>query len=244
MKVHLAFGKPQPWVLPMTLVCIAVGALAAVLLRVGTQEPAADAPLDQQLVYYQREAKQRQVELDRQKAEYAKMADSKVGGAEVMREMNNLRILAATVPIEGPGIEITIDDTQSGIKLPGDSEASASAVITHDFDLYMLVNELHASGAEAISINDERIGPNTAVRCVGPVVHVNHRPVAAPFSVKAVGHPDTLYGAVKLPNGAVDQLSRGGFIRVDVAKRDNLRMTAWTPGDTPLVGRVVPDAAR
>ena len=64
--------------------------------------------------------------------------------------------------------------------------------IIHDQDVLRVVNELWASGAEAISINNIRLGPNSSVRCVGPVVNVNGAKVASPIKIRAIGDQDTL----------------------------------------------------
>ena len=61
--------------------------------------------------------------------------------------------------------------------------------IIHDEDLLRVLNELCAAGAEAISINDQRIVATTEVRCAGPTVSVNNVRSAPPYVIKAIGNP-------------------------------------------------------
>ena len=55
-----------------------------------------------------------------------------------------------------------------------------------------MVNALWAAGAEAISINGQRLGPTTAIRFAGEAVLVDFRPVTNPYEISAIGDPDTL----------------------------------------------------
>jgi uncharacterized protein YlxW (UPF0749 family) len=155
------------------------------------------------------------------------MIDSLAQGEQniklVSDELNSLRLRAGTTPVEGRGIVITIDDSKMARKeLPMISD---SAILTHDVDLLMLVNELRAAGAEAIAINDQRVVAGTAIRCVGPVINVNNHQVGAPFVIKAVGKPDNLAGAMNLPFGVLDQLKQLG-IQASVVKREKIRLPA------------------
>ncbi len=71
-------------------------------------------------------------------------------------------------------------------------------LIVHDYDLQLVVNELTASGAEAIAINGQRVISRTAIRCVGPTIMVNNVPIVPPFEILAVGDPGTLAGGLLL----------------------------------------------
>ena len=88
-------------------------------------------------------------------------------------------------------------------------------------ELLSVINELRSAGAEAISLNGERILATSEVRCTGAVVTVNGRRYAAPYVVFAIGDPDTLYSALTMRNGVVDVLSQWG-ITVKVTASDQL----------------------
>jgi uncharacterized protein YlxW (UPF0749 family) len=84
--------------------------------------------------------------------------------------------------VHGPGVRITVDN---GPDADVDSEI-------RDEDLATLVDGLWQAGAEAIAINDERINALGGIRNTGRAVHVNGRPVNAPYVVSAIGDQRTL----------------------------------------------------
>lgn len=84
--------------------------------------------------------------------------------------------------VEGPGVRITVDN-RPGAEV--DNEI-------RDEDLAILVDGLWEAGAEAIAINDQRINVLGGIRNTNRAVHVNGRPVNAPYVVQAIGDPRTL----------------------------------------------------
>ncbi|SEL69978.1 Uncharacterized conserved protein YlxW, UPF0749 family [Blastococcus sp. DSM 46786] len=99
----------------------------------------------------------------------------------------------AAVAVTGPGLLVTLanaeadaDDDPIGTGAPSD------AVQVADGDLQLVVNALWGAGAEAISINGQRLGPTSAIRFAGEAVLVNFRPVTSPYRISAVGDPDAL----------------------------------------------------
>jgi uncharacterized protein YlxW (UPF0749 family) len=82
----------------------------------------------------------------------------------------------------GPGVRITVDNR------PG---ADVDSEI-RDEDLATLVDGLFEAGAEAIAINDQRINALGGIRNTSRAVHVNGRPVNAPYVVSVIGDPRTL----------------------------------------------------
>jgi len=238
MKMQVVLGKPQPWVLPVTFVCLALGALIAIMMKASFGMPEIDPnarPEELRIQVRKLTSQMNDLEKENQtlRGEKDKMIDSLAQGEQNMKlftdELNNLRLRSGSTPVEGRGIVITIDDSKlarTDIPMIGDS-----AILTHDVDLLMLVNELRAAGAEAIAINDQRVVAATAIRCVGPVINVNNHPVGAPFIIKAIGKQDNLAGAINLPYGVLDQLTQLG-IQASVVKRDKILL--------PAVSRLLP----
>lgn len=251
MKMPVPLGQPKPWVLPVTVVCFALGALLAFMFNTtnGQQLSPGNMRPEQLAVLYSQSVRENE---DLQKAlletrnEHEKMRDNMieaVTGSEAVqqslqKEIDNLRVQVGTTPVVGPGIVITIDD--SGVLKTNPSDVNANALLTHDIDLLMLVNELRGASAEAIAINDQRIIASSAIRCVGPVIQVNKSPVAAPFVIRAIGDVNTLYGAVNLPGGVLDTLRPLG-IKVTVDKRAKLQTPAALVLPQMEVGRPVMD---
>lgn len=82
-------------------------------------------------------------------------------------------------PVHGPGIRVTVDDAPGG------------EAVT-DRDLRPLVNGLWNAGAEAISINGQRLTSRSSIRNSGAAIQVNSRPLSPPYVVQAIGNPLTL----------------------------------------------------
>ena len=97
--------------------------------------------------------------------------------------------------------------------------------IIHDEDLLRVLNELRAAGAEAISLNDQRIVAMSEVRCAGPTVSVNNVRSAPPYVIKAIGAPKTLTSALRLRGGVVETFEFWG-IQVKIKAADKVHIPA------------------
>lgn len=123
---------------------------------------------------------------------------------ELTSQYDAARLQAGLTRMKGPGVVIRLSDSP---RSPGPDEDPYHFIV-HDIDLSVLVNELWASGAEAVEVNGQRIVARSSIRCVGPTVLVNTNRVASPFIVKAIGDVDHLEGGLKMPGGYVDSLSK------------------------------------
>ena len=119
--------------------------------------------------------------------------------------------LLGNTEVVGKGIIITVTDGD-GSNL---NSSWASDYIVHDGDLYEIVNSLKNAGAEAISINGQRIVSKSSITCAGNVVLINGEKVGVPYEIKAIGLPSMLYGAVTMPNGYIDWMIDDG-VKVDI----------------------------
>ena len=108
---------------------------------------------------------------------------------------------------EGEGVEIILDDSN----IPKKAGENPNLYIIHDEDLLRVLNELRAAGAEAISINDQRIIAMSEIRCAGPTVSVNNVRSAPPYVIKAIGAPKTLVSALRLRGGVVETFEFWGI---------------------------------
>ena len=113
-------------------------------------------------------------------------AKSDVRLKELQEQVSSLRFAAGLTPVKGPGVEIVLADAENP------QLEQAEQAIVHDSDIRAIVNALLASGAEAIEINGERYTGFSCIRCVGPTVLVNSRRISSPFTIKAIGDPDSL----------------------------------------------------
>lgn len=141
--------------------------------------------------------------------------------ASMKDQIQALSAMSGVTDLKGEGIVITLND---GTKA---SDASVrSDTLVHDSDLLTVVNELKAAGAEAISINGQRIIATSAIRCVGPVIQVNYQKVAAPFEIKAIGNAQYLESAMTIKNGVVDLLKEYG-VSVTVSRQNNVEIPKY-----------------
>jgi uncharacterized protein YlxW (UPF0749 family) len=141
--------------------------------------------------------------------------------ADIQQELKNARSFAGLLPLEGPGIEIVLNDRQKDnilLSNPG----MLRFYIVHDSDMLNIINELRAAGAEAISINDTRIMANSRISCGGPIINVGkYQRFAPPFVIRAIGDPDKLAGAFESPDSIYHMLKAWG-LRFEFTKQDKI----------------------
>lgn len=142
-------------------------------------------------------------------------------GQALRLEVERLEMAAGLAEVTGPGVTVILSDS-TVINTTGDE----ADYLIHDSDLLNVVNELRSAGAEAISLNGERLLATSAIRCTGPVVTVNGRQYAAPYVIFAIGDATTLYNALTMRNGVVDILSQWK-IQVQVTASDQLTIPKY-----------------
>ena len=115
-------------------------------------------------------------------------------------ELQQVNMILGKTDVEGEGIEITIRET--------DNEEIEK--VTAD-DLLLIVNQLKNAGAEAISINDERIiNMSDIVDISLTFIKVNGQRIIAPYVIKAIGNPSYLESALTGNGGYVDEMKKIG----------------------------------
>ena len=137
-------------------------------------------------------------------------------------ELKNLNSILGLTEVQGEGIILTVSDG-----VAPSSALSVSDYIVHDETLRLIVNYLFNSGAEAISINGERIVSATSISCVGSTIKVNDEKVTSPFEIKVIGNSNDLYGGVTLQNSYFYNLAAMG-INVEVEESDNVTIEAYS----------------
>ena len=130
------------------------------------------------------------------------------------KQINTLGLLAGTTDVQGEGIIITLYDGNN------------SGSLVHDSDVLTVVHELRVAGAEAISVNEQRIITTSAIRCVGSVIQVNYQKVAAPFEIKAIGNAQYLESALTIKNGVIDVLNGYG-LKVTLTRESNISIPKY-----------------
>lgn len=124
--------------------------------------------------------------------------------------------------VTGHGLIITVDDNDK-IAL-NDWIFDPNWLIVHDTDLINIINELKNAGAEAISINDQRIVTTSAIECDGNVIKINGVKLGAPYEIKAIGFPETLINIDRF-GGYTQILRETRKLKVSVEKSDKEKIT-------------------
>ena len=133
---------------------------------------------------------------------------SSVEAQKLEKELSELNTVIWYNYIKGKCLIVTLRD----------SSDEFSKNVVHDADVLETVNELFNAGAEAVSVNGQRIISTSAITCSGNVVTVNNEKVAVPFVIKAIGSPENLYETMTRPDGYLDLLDYLYNINVKVEK--------------------------
>lgn len=141
------------------------------------------------------------------------------------------RALAATVgsiPLEGPGVVLTLDDAPGAgaDEVVEPDEESEGRVVARD--LQFVANALWRAGAEAVSINGKRLTSTSAIRFAGSAIIVDFRPLARPYVVTAIGDPRAFPAAFADGEGGtyLSTLRSTFGVQVDTEVRSDLTVPA------------------
>lgn len=147
----------------------------------------------------------------------------------VLAERDLLRLRSGTSVATGPGVEVVVDDAD-------DAEDDRNKVL--DSDLQKLVNGLWLAGAEAISINGERLTVLSAIRHAGSAITVNYTSLSRPYRILAIGDPATMPGRFAETTSGQAWLDLQGEVGLafSMVTRDSLRLPA---AEMPTLRHVV-----
>lgn len=150
-------------------------------------------------------------------------------------KLNSLKSAAGFLPLKGPGVEVTLSD--SALIPPGKDPTN---YIIHDYDLRVVVNALWAGGADAISINNQRLISTSSIRCAGNTILVNYTRLASPYRIRAIGNSRRLTESLNHNNEAKPLLK--GYAKalgliIDIKETLDLRLP-------PYKGRIGIEYAR
>jgi uncharacterized protein YlxW (UPF0749 family) len=129
-------------------------------------------------------------------AELESSADQSQAAREASRErLQNLRILAGVVPVTGPGVTLTVSDPEGRLE---------------SGDYLDAVQELRDAGAEAISVDGERVVATTAIVDTPDGITVGDTVLSSPVEIRAIGDPDTLAAGLSFPGGVLESVRETG----------------------------------
>ncbi|QJT06726.1 DUF881 domain-containing protein [Streptomyces asoensis] len=141
-------------------------------------------------------------------------------------------ILSGAVEVHGPGVKLVVDDakeaTTGGDGDPRETSGFNDTGRVRDRDMQRVVNGLWASGAEAVSINGQRLTALSAIRAAGEAILVDNKPLVPPYTVLAVGDGKNL--STRFQNSAdglyLNALQENYGIRTAISVADDVRLPA------------------
>ena len=132
-------------------------------------------------------------------------AGSDEASKKLLEELDIARTFAGFSDVKGKGVTVTVENDLYNVL---------------DSDILALINELRAAGAQAISVNDERIVAVTEIRDAPPYTMINKAPMTAPFTIRAIGNPDQLENSLNMINGVIESLQ--DFLKISVKKSEDI----------------------
>lgn len=160
---------------------------------------------DYESLYKEWEKAEEQLEKTRQE-----VTNNNDNGKALEEELANANELLGLTELKGSGVIVTLSDNTSVTVKDTDVDVDIRNYLIHDADIINIVNELNNAGAEAISINGQRIISTTSISCTGTVVTINGVKLSSPFKISAIGNPEALLGGVDRPGGYLEILNDDG----------------------------------
>lgn len=148
------------------------------------------------------------------------LSDTEENHDSLVKEARNLRLLLGVVPSSGQGVRVELAD--------GDydpANQNPNEYIVHESQVLMVVNELKIAGAQALSINGQRLNANSSIKCTGPVITIDGQTYPAPFVVEAIGDSEALHSSLTLKGGVMDSLLSDN-IEMKIEKQKEIPMPA------------------
>ncbi|HSW43682.1 MAG TPA: DUF881 domain-containing protein [Patescibacteria group bacterium] len=221
------------WQIALAVALIALGFMVAAQaraevprVRYTTQER---GPLVETVIALQARQEQLKDQILDLRARVTAAEQGAAGSDALMSDLNDAlraaRVAAGLVALEGPGIVLQLEDSQGPVP-PGGSLADYRVGA---LDLRLVVEELWLAGAEAVSVNGERVVPTTSFVDIGSTLLVNSAYLAPPYQVAAIG-PADLYDVLVTSPGFIElvqaRAERHG-IRISFAEPEAVTVPAY-----------------
>ncbi len=156
--------------------------------------------------------------------------DNAVANTKLL-ELEELKYLSGLTDVKGPGIIVTLNDAE---KLEdGDNVLDR---LIHDKDILHIMNELRVAGAEAISINNERVIATSEQICAGPTIKINSNRYAVPYEIKAIGDPEQLSKALK--ESSIVAIMLQNKLRVSIEQKEEVQIPKFANDINGLISKL------
>ena len=206
--------KNKDFIMTITVICFILGLMLAMQLKtVKVNEEKSTTRTSEIQAQYAELKKNYDAKIleleekDKILEEYRKAETDEETVELLKQELTKAQQDAGLTNVRGAGLTILMEDSLadfgSGIDL--------NNYLVHDEDILKVVNELKSAGAEAISVNNQRIISMSEIRCAGTTIFINGERIGAPFTIKAIGDPVLLESAMTMRGGNVDILKEWGI---------------------------------
>lgn len=185
----------------------------------------AESDLKSQVLRMKEKYENQYAELEKIEKELEKAREQATSNNTELTELENKikqdNILLGNTDVKGSGITVTLTDGKGD-----DSVLDVENLLVHAENVLAIVNEMKNAGAEAISINGQRLVNTTAISCDGNVIVVNGEKISSPIEIKAIGLPELL-STLDRPGGTLEYFLSLGKV-VDVKKYSNIDIPKYT----------------
>lgn len=192
-------GRGTPATLVLRLTTLLVGLLAGFMIvssalsaRGSDLRPARNEDLAGLVADEAAHNRQLVEEVNRLRAEVDDLSGH-AGDPELEAQVAEAAQLAGLTPVHGPAVQVTLTDAPLSVRPVGVDE---DMLVVHQQDIQQVVNALWSGGAEAMTIQGQRVVSTTAVKCVGNSVVLHGVPYAPPYVITAIGDQQALSTAL------------------------------------------------
>ncbi|MEN6316413.1 MAG: DUF881 domain-containing protein [Clostridiaceae bacterium] len=183
--------------------------------------------LKEQLAVVQKETAELKAKIDENlviRNEIIKEYIQQQDDSTLANEWEKIKLSTGLVDVKGPGITIKLDDA-----MVNEPEYEVRWQIIHDDDIKTILNDLKKAGAQAITINGERVVPMSEQLCAGPTIKINDNRYPVPYVIEAIGNPDMLYEAISTSSRIAEMTEFK--IRVEITKSKELTLSKFSGAD-------------
>ncbi len=222
----------------VAIACVAIGFLAMTAARSHPASPEARLPRQYRLAALierqQRTAKELRTEAEKLRASVAEASlgpDTAAVGVR-QQQLRSAQLLAGLTALRGPGIRVELADSSLSDSPSGD----INDLVIHSGDVQATVNALWRSGAEAMSINGQRLVSTSAVLCVGNTLLLNGTVHSPPYVVSALGADRNKFEADELMQRLRDDAKAFG-LKLSIRSVNDVRIAAYDGSTAPKYAR-------
>ena len=222
----------------VAVACVAIGFLAMTAARSHPASPEARLPRQYRLAALierqQRTALQLRTEAERLRGDVAKksLGPDKAAATARLQQLRSSQLVAGLTALRGPGVRVELADSTLEASPSGD----INDLVIHSGDVQATVNALWRSGAEAMSINGQRLVSTSAVLCVGNTLLLNGTVHSPPYVVSALGADRNKFEADELMQRLHSDAKAFG-LKLSVRSVDDVRIAAYDGSTTPKYAR-------